>query len=94
MSKERQGLLMAFSKLRPLRSPMGRLLELNTESLLESVQHSLYTAREQVLRSTQIISHSHEIVGRSRVVLAHANRIKRDISGEPSVNPLIAVEGE
>jgi hypothetical protein len=80
---------MAIKKFSPTHMLYGHVLEHERTLLLECVNVSIATAREQVLRSTQIVSHSHEIVGRTRLAMAHANRIRHGLIG-PGGNPKIA----
>lgn len=70
----------------------GCLLEQKRTLLLESVDASIAMAREQVLRSSQIVSRSHKIVDRTRLALARANRIRHGLIG-PARNPMVPPSG-
>ena len=66
----------------------SQLLQRDGALLVESVHRSIKMAREQVLRSAEIVSRSHEIVGKTRLTMARAGRIQRGVH-EPAINPWI-----
>jgi len=79
---------MGVQKFGPRQVALNRVQEHKSSLLLSSVDASIRSAKEQVFRSIQIVSRSHEIVDRTRAALARADRIRHGIHPAP-VNPTI-----
>jgi len=85
---------MGIERIKSRHVVLERVLNQKHASLMESVHGSITEARDQVVRSGQIVAQSREIIDRTRSALARAAHIQLGMAGEPPHNPIIEPKNE